>query len=167
MKSLHDINSWATTDATTNFNAAWSALGTAGLIASIDETLIWLLAERLAQYASLRSEAEGKPTLVPLGSGSLAVNPLIKLRDETSKDCARLLRAVGMTPLSRRGLSKVRDVVRPGDMDHFMKCPPLPSNYKPAWQRRLDGDDDAPATAPAAGLWADLKPDDYEGDFAT
>jgi hypothetical protein len=68
----------------------------------------------------------------------MAINPLIKLRDETSKDCARLLRACGMTPLSRRGLAKVRDIVRPGDGRHFM---PLTGDEKPRWMKRLDGDD--------------------------
>ena len=155
MKNIHNFNSWATTDATTNFDAAWKALSSAGLIASIDESLIWLLAERLSQYVSLRDEAEGKPTLVPLGSGSLAVNPIIKLRDEASKDVARLLRAVGMTPLSRRGLAKVRDAVRPGD-DLGAKFPELHrrGGALPKWHPGYE------ATAEATpSKWSHLKPD--------
>lgn len=163
MKSLTTPETWATADPDENFNALWASLTDAGLVAHVDEALVRLLGERLAQYVRLREEAQDAPTLLPLGSGSMAVNPIIKLRDETSKDCARLMRACALTPLSRRGLAKIREVCQPGGTAHFM---PLTGADKPDWMRRLDGDDiEAPATA--AGLFADLRPDDYEGDFAT
>ncbi len=114
VKNIHRIDTWATTDATANFETLWAALTGSGLIAQVDESLCWLLAERLSQYRQLCDECHGKPTLTPLGSGSLAVNPLIKLRDQASTDVSRLLRAVGATPLSRRGLKQVKDAVTPG-----------------------------------------------------
>lgn len=137
----------------------WKALTDAGLVAHVDESLVRLLSERLAQYASLRDEAMGAPTLVPLGSGSLAVNPIIKLRDETSKDCARLMRACALTPLSRRGLAKVRDTFRPQDKEHFMPIRTIPSgrwaHLRPDVNGRIPGN---------PGY---IEPDEVEGDFAT
>jgi phage terminase small subunit len=163
MKSHTTAESWTSTDPAKNFSELWKVLTDAGLVAHVDESLVRLLSERLAQYASLRDEAMGAATLLPLGSGSMAVNPILKFRDEASKDCARLMRACALTPLSRRGLAKIREVCRPGGTAHYM---PLTGEDKPDWMRRLDGDEyEAPAQA--AGLWADLKPDDYEGDFAT
>lgn len=113
VKNIHDLNSWATADASANFESLWAALTGSGLLASIDESLVWLLSERLAQYVELREACHGKPFLVLLGSGSEAPNPLYRLRDQASADIARLLRACGCTPLSRRGLRQVRDTLDP------------------------------------------------------
>ena len=155
MKSLTSAESWTSTDAAKNFDELWKALSDAGLVAHVDESLVRLLSERLAQYASLRDEAEGKPTLVPLGSGSMAVNPIIKLRDETSKDCARLMRACALTPLSRRGLGKIRDSVRPGG-DPGAKFPELHRRGAalPKWHPDYVAPDEA-----TPSKWSHLRPD--------